>query len=149
MDAGEYLTESWEETEEMAPVPHAELLTLAELTAQLDLNSVDEITRKLENHKIIFENTNSQTLQEIASVNNTTPMDVYEIISKRAGNQMQGSGIGRKTLENFASELNRDIDEILQILEKNQIKAKRNQTLRDIGELNDLPPRDIYQLISE
>lgn len=149
MTLGEYLTNSWEKTEERAPVPHAELLTLAELSDQLKLDSVEVITRKLNNHKISFENIQSQTLQEIASVNNTTPMEIYEIISKPAGNSMQGAGVGRKTLEDFASELGKSIDEMLIILKQNNIEAEKSQTLRTIGENNNIPPRDVYNLISK
>lgn len=149
MDFGEHLTGSWEKTEERAPVPHAELLTLAELTEQLHLSSVDEITRKLDNHKIKYENAQKQTLQEIAEANNSTPIEIYEIISKKAQNQLQGSGIGRKTVEDFASELDKSVDEILKILKENNIEAEKGQTLRNIGENNNLPPRDVYEMISK
>ncbi|MFV0590812.1 MAG: DUF4405 domain-containing protein [Draconibacterium sp.] len=149
MALGEDLTNSWEKTEERAPVPHAELLTLAELSEQLKLDSVDVITRKLSNHKISYENVQSQTLQEIAGANNTTPMDIYEIISKPAGNARQGAGVGRKTLEEFAPELGKSTDEMLNILKQNNIEAEKGQTLRTIGENNNIPPRDVYNLISE
>ena len=52
MDLCEYLTESWENVEETPPVPHAELLTLVELAEELNLSSIDEISRKFELHKI-------------------------------------------------------------------------------------------------
>lgn len=149
MDWGEQFTGSWEGTDDVAPVPHAELLTLAELSVQLDLTSVNEITSKLQTHNIIFENTGEQTLKEIAGVNKTTPIEIYEIIAKKPGNQRQGSGIGRKTLEDFALELNISINEVMAILEENDITAEKNQTLRTIGEENDLPPRDIYEMFTK
>lgn len=149
MTLGEDLTESWEKTEDRAPVPHAELLTLAELAEQLHLESTDEMTRKLENHKIIFKDVQTQTLQEMAAANNTTPAELYEIVSKRAGNSMQGSGVGRKTLEDFAAELNKNSDDLLLILKNNNIQADKKQTLRTIGENNDISPRDVYELISK
>ncbi len=149
MDVGGYFTDSWEKVEERAPVPHAEQLTLAELSVQMDLSSVDEITRKLKAHEIVFENTDVQTLQEIAKVNNTTPIAVYNIISKQAANQKQGSGIGRKTVEDFALELGKSVDEVMAILKENNIEAKSTETLRTIGENNNMPPRDVYKLFSE
>ena len=149
MALGENLTDSWEKTEERAPVPHAELLTLAELADQLHLESTDEMTRKLENHQIKFEDIHTQTLQEMAEANNTTPAELYDIVSKKAGNTMQGSGVGRKTLEDFALEQNKDVDDLLLILKNNNIQADRKQTLRTIGENNDIPPRDVYDLISK
>jgi len=149
MDFGEHLTDSWEKSEERAPIPHAELLTLAELTEQLNFSSVDEVTRKLDNYKFKYENVHEQTLQEIAEHNNSTPIEIYEIIAKKVGNQRQGSGIGRKTIEDFAIELDKSVDQILKILTENSIEAEKGQTLRSIGENNNLPPRDVYDLISK
>lgn len=149
MDFGEYCTDSWEKREERAPIPHAELLTLNELAEQLSLPSVEYITTKLENHNIDFENTSTQTLQEIAEENNSTPIGVYEIISKRAGNQRQGSGIGRKTVEDFALEFDKSVEEIIKVLKDNNIEAKPDETLRDIGDNNNVIPREVYELISK
>jgi hypothetical protein len=149
MALGENLTESWEKTEDRAPVPHAELLTLAELAEQLHLESTDEMVRKLENHQITIANIHTQTLQKMAEANNTTPAELYEIVSKRAGNSMQGSGVGRKTLEDFASELNKNTDDLIKILNDNKIQADKKQTLRTIGEVNNISPRDVYELISK
>lgn len=149
MTLGENLTNSWEQTEERAPVPHAELLTLTELSFQLKLDSVQQITAKLDNHQIKYENTSTETLQEIAVANQMTPAEVYQILSKNPANSMQGSGVGRKTIEDFSLELNKSVDEILQILEANHIKAEKEQTLRTIGENNNLAPRDVYDLISK
>ena len=158
IDFGEYLTESWEQVENEPPIPHAELLTITELADQLEISSVDEITRKLEIHDIEFENTNEQTLQEIAHANNTTPIEIYEIFSRksssRGGSGMgrqggQGSGMGRKTIEDFAAEVGKTPDEVLKVLHENGIEAKKGQTLRDIGDSNDIPPRDMYELFSK
>lgn len=148
-DLSEQFKGSWESAEERAPVPHAEQLTLTELAEQINLASVDVITRKLELHKIVFENTNVQTLQDIAKKNNTTPIAIYEIISKKAANQKQGTGIGRKTIKDFAAELGKPVDEILAILTENGIKSEPSETLRTIGEKNNLSPRDVYKLIAE
>lgn len=148
LDLGENLTASWEKIEERAPVPHAELLTLAELSEQLDM-PVDEVIRKLDSHKIKYENVNNQSLQEIAEFNSSTPIEIYEIIAKKAGNQMQGSGIGRKTLEDFAADAGKTADEAMTILKDNNIKAEKNQTLRVIAENNNITPKEIFELLSE
>ena len=147
MNLGEYFTESWEKVEEEPPIPHAELLTLVEMAEQMKLTSVDEITQKLILNKINFDNIN-QNLLELAAINNTTPLEIYQLISKNPETEKQGSGIGRKTIEEFASELNRKIDDVIQILQENNIKAEKGQTLREIGENNDIPPRHIFNLIS-
>lgn len=147
MDLSEYFTESWEKTEEQPPVPHAELLTLAELSDQLKNMNLEEITGSLNTHQIKFENTSAQTLSEIAEVNETTPMEIYQKITRKAGNQLQGSGIGRKSLETVATEQGKDINEVLNLLEKKGINAQKEQTLKEIGEINNVIPRDIFNLI--
>ena len=147
MDLGEHLTESWEKIEEEPPIPHAEILTLAELAEQLKLSTVDEITRKLIIHEIKFDNTD-QTLQEIALINETTPLEIYTQIAKKSGAQQQGSGIGRKTIETFAVEVGKNPDEVMKILHENGIKAEIGQTLREIGDNNNIPPKNIFELFS-
>lgn len=148
MDFGEYLTASWEQVEEEPPIPHAELLTLIELAEQMKLSSVDEITRKLTMHEIKFDNT-GQTLQELAQINATTPLEIYTQISKKPEPERQGSGIGRKTIDVFASEVGKSADEVMKILQENGIEAEKGQTLRNIGDNNNIPPRDIFELFSK
>lgn len=147
-DFSEYLTDSWEQIEEEPPIPHAELLTLTELAEQLNLSSVDEIIRKITAHEIKFDNT-EQTLQEIAKINETTPLEIYNQVTKKSGTQQQGSGIGRKTIETFAIEVGKTPDEVMNILHENGIEAQKGQTLRDIGDKNNIPPRDIFDLFSK
>ncbi|MCK5730599.1 MAG: DUF4405 domain-containing protein [Draconibacterium sp.] len=166
-DFGEYLTQSWEQVEDEPPIPHAELLTLAELAEQLDLVLVDEITRKLELHDIEFSNTDEQTLQDIAKLNNTTPIEIYEIFTRKRSSQggsgvgrqggsggsvsggSSGGGMGRKTIVDFADEVGKTQDEVLSILGENGIDVKEGQTLRDIGDSNDINPRDLYELFEK
>jgi hypothetical protein len=148
LDLGENLTASWEQAEEEAPIPHAELLTLVELAEQMKLSTVDGLTRKLTLHEIKFENT-GQTLQELAKINATTPLGIYNLISKKSGTERQGSGIGRKTIEVFAAEVGKNADEVMKILKENGIEAEKGQTLRDIGDNNNIPPRDIFELFSK
>ncbi len=148
MDLGEYFTTSWEKVEEEPPIPHAELLTLIELADQMKLSSVEEVTRKLTQHEIKFDNT-GQTLQELAKINGTTPLEIYNQISKKSGAERQGSGIGRKTIEDFAAEVGKSADEVLNILQEHGIKVEKGQTLRDIGDSKNIPPRDIFDLFSK
>ena len=146
MDLGEHLTASWEKVEEAAPIPHAELLTLNELADQMNLSSVEGITSKLKNHGIKFDNVETQTLKEIAVSNQSTPQAIYKQISQSNLSQRQGSGIGRKTIEEFIDEAGLTLEEAFKILKENNIKAEKEQTLKVIGENNNIPPRDIFEL---
>ena len=146
MDFGEYLTESWGNTETEPPVPHAELFTLAELTVQLGSTTIEKIESKLKASKIEYTDVN-QTLEDIAKINHITPNQLYEIITKKSEAGMPGSGIGKKTLENLAQENNKDVKDFIEILKANNINATKDQTLKDLADKYDMAARDIYALI--
>jgi len=146
MDFGSYLKESWEDTETAPPVPHAELLTLNQLAEQLDSISVESMVNKLEANKIKFDGPN-QTLSDIGLKNSMPPIDIYNLITKKGPVGKAGSGIGRKSLEQFVNENNLDIDQVLKILNDKGIKAQKDKTLKDIAEENDMAPKDIFDLI--
>jgi len=146
MEFGEYLTESWENDNTTPPIPHAELLTLSELADQLEGITIDQITKRLRDNNIIFNNTN-ETLSEIGKYNNTTPNEIYTIIVKKPALEGAGLGIGRKTLEEFANENNKDVNKLLKILEENNIHAENDMTLKEIADENDIAMRQIYDLI--
>lgn len=146
MDFGSYLKDSWERNDTAPPIPHAELLTLNELAEKLDSISIDKIVNKLEANKIKFNSAN-ETLEKIGLINNLAPIEIYRIITKKTLTGMAGSGIGRKTLGEFSEENNIDINHIIKILQDNNIKAQKNQTLKDIATENDMAAKDIYDLI--
>jgi hypothetical protein len=146
IDFGSYLKESWEETNQSPPVPHAELLTLTELAEKLDSISVDQIIYKLETNKIKFDGP-FETLTSIGLKNNIPPVEIYNIIIRKPLSEKVGIGIGMKTLEQFAAENNLDIKKILKILQENKISATKDQTLKDIASEYDMAAKDIYELI--
>jgi uncharacterized protein DUF4405 len=143
---GDYLTHSWENMETEPPMPHAELLTLIELSEQLNDVSIDKIINKLNAKNIKYNNTN-ENLTEIGILNNIPPFEIYNIIISKSSGGMTGAGIGRKTLEEYASENKKDINHLLEVLSKNGIKANREQTLKDIASSNNKVPKDIFELI--
>lgn len=147
MDFGGYLKESWENTETAPPIPHAELLTLNELAVRLDSISIETITNKLNSNKIKFDGPN-QTLADIGLKNNMPPIDIYNIITKKGPTGKVGSGIGRKSLEEFVKENNLDIEKVMKVLMDNNIKAQKDQTLKAIADQNDMVPKDIFYLIN-
>lgn len=146
MDFGAYLKAKWENTEKAAPIPHAELLTLTELAEKLYSISVDKITHKLDANQIKYDGVN-ETLTSIGQKNNKSPFEIYDLITKKSVTGLAGSGIGRKTLEQFAKENNINIDDILKVLHDKNIKAEKTQTLKDVATENDMAAKDIYELI--
>jgi len=148
-DFGEFMAESWEKNEQETPVPHTELLTITQLADQLKYPSADDLVRKFKNHNIIFENTDVQTLQDISLKNNKTPEEVYKLVTEKTGSGRPGAGMGRKTIEDLAEETGKTVDEVVKILNDNHIKFEKGQTIRQIGDNNNLAPKDIYDLFEK
>lgn len=153
VDYGEYLSSSWDTAENNPPVPHTESLNLEEVSDQMADVSLEQITNRLKLHEISFENS-QQTLEEIAVINNTTPNNIYEIISKQEKSKTtktskgrQGSGMGRKTLIEVSKELDVDIDDVIKNLEQAGYSAEANETLKKISINNEVSPMDIYKAI--
>lgn len=146
MDFGEYLTNSWENEETQPPIPHAELLTLIELAERLDDTSIEKIESKLKANNIQFNNA-GQNLTEIAAMNSITPNQVYEIIIQKSKAGMPGSGIGKKTLEDIATENGKDVSLFIKLLKAQNITANKNQTLKDLANQYDMAARDLYKII--
>ncbi len=146
MDLSESLTESWENVESEPPIPHAELLTLQELSEQLNNIPLDSIQNILKANDINF-NGVDETLSDIGAANQISPDKIYDMITASRNSEGIGRGFGRKSLEDIAVDINKDMDQILKILDDNNIKARKNQTLRDIASENNIAPADIYDLI--
>ena len=146
MDLGTYLTDSWETEMNEPPIPHAELLTLNELSEQMGISETDSLLNILRKNDIVF-NSAEETLTDIGIANDMSPNAIYNIIQETRNLKMTGTGIGRKTLEEFASENDKDISELIQLLNKSNIRAKSDQTIKDIAEENDMAAKDVYDLI--
>jgi len=146
MDLSESLTESWENVETEPPIPHAELLTLRELSEQLDNISPDSIQDILKANNIIF-NSVDETLADIGNANEISPDKIYDLLTASRNSKSIGGGFGRKSLEDLSVEINKDLDQIMKILKDNNIDASKEQTMRDIASENNMAPVDIYDLI--
>lgn len=139
MDFGEHLTESWERKEQRAPVPHTESLSINEVSAQLLDISPGEIVEKLINNQIRVKST-GQTLKQIGEDNNLSPFELYKMISfgvkkktKAVDSLREGSGIGRKTLEEVGEILGRPVDELVSILQEKGILAAPGEAIKEIA----------------
>lgn len=80
IDFGEWTTESWEVKEEQAPVPHAEILTLRELSEKYIPMSADSILMVIKRNGLIADSI-GQTISTISKLNQITPAKLYSIIS--------------------------------------------------------------------
>ena len=94
MHIGESFKESWAVGIDKAPIPHAELMTIAQFGESLAL-SVESVLEALHAHGIQVENI-EETLQSIAEKYEISPSDLYKIIEPRRDSGrsiMRGKGM--------------------------------------------------------
>ena len=150
MELGEYFKDSWEENKAETPVAHGELLSLKEFADTVKV-PVEEIRDVLKSKGYKVKNV-EQTIASIAKENNTSPNKLYEDmkgggVKPAEPKSFQGSGMGRKTLEMISAERGVPLEEILDRLNKNGIKAKPNDKLKEIAGREGKTPMEIFNLI--
>jgi hypothetical protein len=158
---GEEIGLSWEERQLRAPNPHTENLSLEQVADEYLKMDIGEVLEKLKSNGVIVEG-QTQTLGEIAISNGSSPSQIYSILSppplegqglgagRGSGKGIgSGQGYGRMTINDLASDLNMDADDIISILKVNNIKAGKNETVREIADKYKLHPSEITQMIRD
>ena len=151
MNLGEHFKESWEESKAIAaPVRQAQELSLQELAARMQ-TPVDQILSALRSKGLEVKNA-QQTLEEIAKENRTSPDKLYEAMTSEGvkpsvPETIEGTGVGRKTLEIISSEKGLSLDEVLSRLKEKGIEAKAGDKIRDISGRYDKTPMEIFAII--
>lgn len=138
------LKESWETPGRRAPIPHAELLSLAELARQAGVPLADA-TNRLAAAGIAVPSPEVQ-VEELARQHHRSAQQIYDLMVNTPaehgkGRQGQGGGgggggMGWKTLAQFCQEENIALHTALQRLSAQNIQASTNQTLREIAVQN-------------
>jgi hypothetical protein len=153
MDFGEWTTESWEIKEEQAPIPHAEILTIRELSGKYIKMSADSILLLLK-QKGLKADSIGQTILKIGELNNLTPAKVYAIIlpvnpdgTSHVEGKPQIQGLGRKTISELAKELGKEVKEVIDVLQQNNITAKPEDKIKEIAEKTGKTPTEILKII--
>ena len=153
MDFGEWTTESWELKEDQAPIPHAELLTIKELSQNYVKISADSILLLIRQKDLKADST-GQTIAKISELNNLTPAQLYSIItpaSKESNmetvHKPQLQGLGRKTFREIATERGIDVSVLIEVLRKSNIKANPDDKLKAVAESNGKTPMEIADII--
>ncbi len=152
IDFGEWTTDSWEKTIESPAIPHAELLTLVQVSEKLVQMSPDSIMLVLRAAGIQVDSVN-QTLNQISVKNNKTPSDLFKIIGNKATKKESKtqipSGLGRKTIQEIA-ELNHVTPDVyIEKLKQISITAKPDDKLKSIAEDNGKTPMEIYEILTK
>lgn len=151
LDWNEEFKASWEKTTERAPIPHAELLTLAALAEKGGVDLAVATTRLAA--KGINGFTGETVVQRIADAAKLPARDVYAIIMtapKGAGGHADGQaggGLGWKTLTQFCQQEGLALDATLARLVAKGLKVDAAMTLREIAVNNGQKPYELVDLI--
>ena len=156
LDLNNRIKFSWENQEVKAPVAHAELLSIAEVAKQADIE-IETIIGNLQSHQI--EADADDIFGDLAARHNLSPDALYEMAmnqpqtdsGERGGNrhgQGGGSGgFGRMTLEEACADMNLDMAVVLETLKNAGLSASAEQTIRQIADENGIHPSEIRQLL--
>ena len=145
----EEVKESWERPSERAPIPHAELLTLAALAQKGGVEIAVATTRLAA--KGITGFTAETIVQKIADSAKIPAREVYDIIMsgpKVAGGHAEGQaggGLGWKTLTQFCADEGLSLEAVRAQLTAKKIKFDDAMTLRDIASSNGQKPYDLVE----
>lgn len=155
IDLGEYFTESWEKTDERAPMPHTEALTVKELSEQVVKVSPDKILLKLQAKGIRVENI-KQTLKQIGKNNNLSPFEIYKIIveneeirKEKLNSLKPGTGFGRKSLAEVADILKKDVTGLIDKLKKEGIEAQSTDLLKNLAQKLGKKPVEVIEILKK
>jgi len=146
---GDAISNSWEQQEKQAPVPHAELMTLQQLAEQPGLGGDPEaLIKKLEKAGLKGVS-GTKTLAEIATFNGKTAEQVYEVIApeKTERNKIQGQGFGKKTLQEIADEAGVSATSLQLALRQKGIDAKTDSPLKSIAENNKIEMSELRKIV--
>jgi hypothetical protein len=140
---------SWEKPTERAPIPHAELLTLAGLAEKAGVDMAAATARLTA--KGITGFTAETIVQKIADGAKIPARQVYDIIITGTkptgghGDGKAGGGLGWKTLAEFCEAEGLSLTTVQAQLTAKKIKFDDKMTLREIASSNGQKPYDLVE----
>jgi hypothetical protein len=166
----ESIKHSWESPQQRAPIPHAELMSLAELAKQVPDVDLETMLGNLKAAGIKVES-GEIVLGELAEAYNMTPVRLYNIAlgqsgpgrgyGGRGGGGGQyaesedggghgggpGRGFGKMTLKQYCEQMGLDVNTAVKKLQDARIKAGPNATIRGIADSAGKHPSEIRAII--
>lgn len=151
MDLSKRIKFSWAIPQQQPPIPHAEILTIAELAKKSDI-APETIVQNLNAGGINAELTD--VFGTVAEQHNMSPNKLFSIAtdqqSSPTGTKQRGGhggGFGQKTLKTACGEMNLDVDQAIDILKSAGIESTPDKTIRQIADENGIHPSTIRQLL--
>jgi hypothetical protein len=155
MDLSESLTNSWSSEEVEPPIPHAELMTINELSIQLQMKPND-VRSQLQTAGIELTEDNSVIIQDIADANGISPATLYQNITLPGGEQAAeqtassgGAGYGRMTVAQLAEKVNVPAQQAIDRLSAEGIDATVSSNIRELSNANNLLPIELVEIIQQ
>ena len=135
------------------PYGHAELSSLNTFAKKMDIDA-DAARQRLEAAGIQVTG-GDQTLQDMATINRTTPKALYEVMQGETESKPRKMGLpdtappgtGRMTLADICNTYGLDSQALIAALEKKNIAATAADSLRDIADRHGMGPMDLYGTI--
>ena len=148
---GNNISNSWERKDKQPPVPHAELMSLADLSKQPGLGGDPEaLITKLKSAGLKVASRN-ETIAEIAKTNGMTAERVYSFIApaEEENHKLRGEGFGRKTLQQVADDRGISATSLQLALKQKGIEARTDDPLRNIAKNNNLEMSEFKKLLEK
>jgi len=177
LDWNEQIKHSWETPSERAPIPHAELLTLAELAEESSDVDLDSMLANLKAKGIEVGSPNV-VLGDLAEGLKMTPMQLYDLALGRTGGGRgrgggrggqggggagqfdgvhagvdatnhvpSGRGFGRLTLKQYCDQTGLDANACVERLKKAGFETAPGMTMRAIADAAGVHPSEIRDLL--
>jgi len=168
MTWNETIKHSWDDSPGRAPVPHAELLTLKELTKHVDGLTTETVIANLRAHGITVDSP-EQIVGDLAAAHNLTPNQLYQIAvgqtpsgrghgggagkgtgrsnGRGLGGGGGGRGMGRMTLAQYCTDAGIQTEIALDKLRQAGLTVTANMTLREIADSGNLHPSAVANLL--
>jgi len=158
----ELIKNSWEVSSRQAPIPHAELMTLAEIADKVKGIDSETMVTNLRAGGIDVESAHV-IVGQLAEENNLSPSQLYatavgQSLSGRAGeggkaNSGKGYrgryGLGQLTLQQYCNRIGLDVNETVEKLRNKSIQARPDMLLRDIAHGAGIHASDIRDILEQ
>jgi hypothetical protein len=169
LDWSEGIKHSWDRPTVRPPVPHAELMTLAQLAEQVKDVDAETMIANLKAKGINVESP-ADIVGEIAKAHNISPIELYNMAigaeNRRGGHgpggqgpgggargqhgQGAGSGlqrVGQMTLSQYCDQAGLDLAKSIEKLQAAGLKASGEMTIREIADSANLHPSEVRGLL--
>lgn len=161
IDLNGWLKSAWITSPELEPpYGHAEEASLAGISRKMGLD-LEKVLQTLEQNRIQFAG-EKDTLENIARQNQSTPMDIYALVSvhkvakeskpvlstaEQIETEFSGTGLGRKTLGEICQQTGTELSMALANLSRAGIRANADDRARALADEYDKTPIDILVIM--